>query len=108
MGNVCHGSEFQWRDQIGSRNRLRRGVSTRVQADGPRQQLTINAIAIQLESGVIEDEVDATRSFFTGILDHLPQMLHVISENVALGRSQMIASCGLERTDLLFSHVDQE
>ena len=71
-------------------------------------QLTIDAIAIQLESGVIEHEVDATARVRSQVDDCFPQALHVVAENILFRRCEAVAACRLQRFDLLFRHVDEK
>jgi hypothetical protein len=68
---------------------------------------TINTIAIELEASIIKNEVDATASLFTKILDSLPQLIEMVSEDVLLSCSQVVTASGLEGFDLLFGHIDE-
>jgi hypothetical protein len=68
---------------------------------------TINTIAIELEASIIKNEVDTTASLFTKILDSLPQLTEMISEDVLLSCGQVVTAGGLEGLDLIFRHIDE-
>lgn len=71
-------------------------------------QLTVDAVAVQLEPGVIQYEVDSSTSVVPQIQDSLPETLQVVPENILLCSSEVVAAGGLERLDLILSHVDEE
>ncbi len=68
---------------------------------------TIDTIAIQLEACIIKNEVDATASLFTKILDRLPQLTEMVSKDVLLSCSQVVTASGLKGLDLIFGHIDE-
>jgi len=68
---------------------------------------TINAIAVQLEASIIENEVNAPASLVTEILDSIPKLMEVVPKNVLLGCSEVIAASGLKGFDLILGHVDE-
>jgi hypothetical protein len=45
---------------------------------------------------------------FTKILDSVPQLIEMISEDVFLSRSEVVTTSGLKRFDLLFGHIDEQ
>ena len=75
-------------------------------ADSTRdQEVGIDHVAVQLESGVIEDKIDSS-IFHLG--NNIPKCVHVVSENVGLGGSEVLSSGRLESLDVLLRHVDQQ
>jgi hypothetical protein len=68
---------------------------------------TINTIAVQLEASIIENEVDASASLVTEILDSLPQLTKMISKDVFLGCSQVVTASGLKGFNLIFGHINE-
>lgn len=72
-------------------------------ADTARQEeIGIDQIAVELKTGIIEDEVDASA---IELADELPNLLRVVSEDVGLGAGEVIPSGGLESLDVLLAPV---
>ncbi len=69
---------------------------------------TVNAIAVQLETRIIENKIDAATRLVAEFLDTVPQLIGMISKDVFLCRSEVITTSGLKRFDLLFSHIDEQ
>ena len=70
--------------------------------------ITINTVAVQFESGIVQDEIYATASLVSKGLKCLPKPVEVIAEDILLRSSEMITTGGLEGFDLLLGHVDKE
>ena len=68
---------------------------------------TINAIAVQLKASIVENKVNTPTSLVTEILDSIPQLMEVVSENVLLGCGKMFAASGLKRFNLFLSHINE-
>lgn len=73
-----------------------------------REWRTVDAVAIELKSGIVKNEVNTTTSLVSQVLDSFPKLRQMISEDVFLSGSEMITASRLEFLDILFSHVDQE
>lgn len=69
---------------------------------------TIHTVAIQLESRVVQNEVYSSPISLPHRLDTIPKAIHIIAQDIFLRGSQMLATCGLERFDLFFGHIDEE
>ena len=45
--------------------------------------LTINAVAVELKASVVKDEVDTASSLLSRTLNDFPELLHMVTEDVA-------------------------
>ena len=86
------------------------GESLSVEADlsantARDQKVCIDHVAVEFETGVIEDKVDSSILHFA---DDLPERVHVVSKNVGFGGSEVLSSGRLESLDIILGHVDQE
>lgn len=70
--------------------------------------ITINTVAVQFESGIVQDEIYATASLVSKGLECLPKPVEVIAEDILLRSSELVATGGLEGFYLLLGHVDKE
>lgn len=72
---------------------------------------TVNAVAVQLEAGVVQNEINPTTFsscvFAFHSLDDFPKAIHVVAENVLLGLGKSFTTCRLQGLDLLFGHVNE-
>ena len=68
---------------------------------------TVNTIAIQLESSIVKNEVDASASLLAEVLNTIPQLMEMVSKNVLLRCGQVITASGLKRFDLFLGHVNE-
>lgn len=71
----------------------------------PSLALTVNAVAVELEASVVENEIDTAVAH---VGDELPDPVQVVSKNVLLGGSEMLTTGRLQVLDVLFGHVDQQ
>ena len=69
---------------------------------------TVNAIAVQLETRIIKNKIDAATGLITEILDRVPKLVEMISKDVFLCRCEVITAGRLKRFNLLFSHIDEQ
>lgn len=72
---------------------------------GLDQPVGVYQIAVQLETGVVEDKVDSAVLDGENVVGELVQ---VVSENVLLGRGEVFTTGGLELLDVLLRHVDEK
>lgn len=70
--------------------------------------VTVNAVAVQFESSVVQDEIYATASFVSKRLDCLPKLVEVIAKNIPLRSGKLVTTCGLKGFDLFLGHVDKK
>lgn len=70
--------------------------------------LTIHAVAVELETCVIEHEVDSAPSGVFPHAHYIPQTVHVVPKDILLGSCEVLPTSRLKGFDLLLSHVDQE
>ena len=68
--------------------------------------ITIYAIAVEFESGIIKNEVHSAAGSFSQRLYVFPKTMYVISENIFFRSRKVIAARGLKGLDLVFCHVD--
>ena len=68
---------------------------------------TKDTVAVELESSVVQHEINATASLPAEIPHDLPEARKVISKDVLLGRSEVVTTSRLKLFDVFFSHVDE-
>lgn len=72
------------------------------------QIVGVDAIAIELESGVIQDEIDATAGLSAQRGDGFPELFEIVSEDVLFSGGEMFTTGGLEISDVFLGHVNEE
>jgi len=72
---------------------------------GLDEPVGVYQIAVQLETGVVEDKVDS--AVFDGE-NVVGELVQVVSENVLLGRGEVFTTGRLELLDVLLRHVDEK
>jgi hypothetical protein len=70
--------------------------------------LTIDEVAVELETGIVEDKVDPSSTLILEFLSRSPTIGEVVVENVLLGPSELFAAGSLQPLDLLLGHVDEQ
>jgi hypothetical protein len=69
---------------------------------------TIDAIAVQFKSSVVEYKIYSASCLVPDIFDAVPKLVEMISKNIFLGGREVVASCRLKRLDLVLGHIDQK
>jgi hypothetical protein len=67
---------------------------------------TIYAVAIQFKSGIIQDKIDPATRLGAKYFHSFPELAEMVTEDIFLGRCEMVATCRLERFYLVLGHVD--
>jgi hypothetical protein len=55
--------------------------------------VTIYAVAIEFESSIIKYKVNSAACIVAQLFDTVPELMEVVTENVFLGRSEVVAAC---------------
>jgi len=75
--------------------------------DRRQKKLTVNAITVQFEASVIENDVDSATSSLSEHFDAFPESVDIITQYVLFSGGKVITTRRLERLDLLFRHIDE-
>jgi len=70
--------------------------------------LTIDEVAVKLETGIVEDKVDPSSTLVLELFHGLPQLGEVVIEDVLFGPSELFATGSLQPLDLFLGHVDEQ
>lgn len=71
------------------------------------QPVGVDAIAVEFETSVIEDEIHATSFLSSELLgrDVFPDLLEVVSENILFRSSKVFSSSRLKTFDIFLTHL---
>jgi len=70
--------------------------------------LTIDEVAVKLETGIVKDKVDPSSTLVLELFHGLPQLGEVVVKDVLFGPSELFATGSLQPLDLLLGHVDKQ
>lgn len=70
--------------------------------------LTVDKVAVELETGIVEDKVNSSSTLILENFHGFPQQRQVVVKNVLLSPRQLFTTRSLQPLDLLLGHVDEQ